>query len=112
MGVSGCGKSTIAKALAKDMNAAFLEGDDFHSQSNIDKMKSGIPLTDEDRKGWLESIHAKIKTYTDKGEDCIVSCSALKRRYRDTLRENVAHILFVYLKGSFELIHGWMPLGY
>lgn len=108
MGVSGCGKSTIAEAIAKEMNAVFLEGDDFHSQSNIDKMKAGIPLTDDDRKGWLESIHTKITTDTDKGEDCILSCSALKRKYRDTLRKDMAHILFIYLKGSFELIHGWM----
>ncbi|AYD46402.1 gluconokinase [Arachidicoccus soli] len=108
MGVSGCGKSTIAKAIAKDMNATFLEGDDFHSQSNIDKMKAGIPLTDEDRRGWLESIHAKIESFTENGSDCVVSCSALKHKYRDVLRENLEHILFVYLKGSFELIHSWM----
>jgi len=108
MGVSGSGKSTVAAAIAQKMNAEFIEGDSLHPEENIEKMHRGIPLTDEDRQGWLEKIHAIILQTTGEGKDCVVSCSALKRRYRAVLREDVRHILFVYLKGSFELIHGWL----
>lgn len=108
MGVSGSGKSTIAIAISHRMGAIFLEGDDFHSQSNIDKMAHGHPLTDADRADWLRNIHLKVKELTDQGKDTVVSCSALKRNYRQTLSAQIDQILFVYLKGSFALIHSWM----
>lgn len=108
MGVSGCGKSTIARAIQQQTGAVFLEGDDFHSPENIAKMHSGHPLSDQDRAGWLQAIHAKVKSLTDAGRQVIVSCSALKKSYRDTLRANIEQILFIYLKGSYALIHSWM----
>lgn len=108
MGVSGSGKSTVAAAVAQKMQAEFIEGDSLHPPQNIDKMKNDTPLTDEDRKGWLEKIHSIIVQITSEGKDCVVSCSALKRRYRAVLREDVAHIVFIYLKGSYDLIHGWL----
>lgn len=108
MGVSGCGKSTIARAIQQQTGAIFLEGDEFHSAENIAKMHSGHPLNDQDRAGWLKAIHEKVSELTGQGREVIVSCSALKKSYRDTLRANIAHIQFVYLKGSFPLIHSWM----
>lgn len=108
MGVSGSGKSAVGAAVAQMINAVFIEGDDLHSKENIDKMHRGIPLTDEDRKGWLEKIHAAIVQITGEGKDCVVSCSALKLRYRAVLRKDVAHITFIYLKGSYGLIYGWL----
>ena len=107
-GVSGSGKSTIAKAIQEKTGGIFLEGDDFHSEANIAKMHSGHPLTDADRADWLKSIHTKLKELTDQGLTVILSCSALKKSYRDTLRVGIDAILFVYLKGSFSLIHSWM----
>lgn len=108
MGVSGSGKSTVGAAVAQMMHATFIEGDSLHSSQNIEKMHSGIPLSDRDRKGWLETIHGIIEHRTREGEDCVVSCSALKVSYRALLRNDVAHITFIYLKGSYELIYGWM----
>jgi len=108
MGVSGCGKSTIAKAIQKQTGAIFLEGDDFHSPENIAKMHSGHPLTDQDRASWLAAIHSKVNELTAAGKEVIVSCSALKKAYRDTLRNHISAIQFLYLKGSFALIHRWM----
>ncbi|WP_225974452.1 gluconokinase [Arachidicoccus ginsenosidivorans] len=108
MGVSGCGKSTIAKAIVGRTGAVFLEGDDFHSKENIAKMHSGHPLNDQDRAGWLAAIHDKILELTGAGKEVIVSCSALKKSYRDRLRDPRYPILFIYLKGSFSLIHSWM----
>jgi len=108
MGVSGCGKSTIAQAIVGKTGAVFLEGDDFHSAENIAKMHSGHPLNDQDRAGWLTAIHDKILEITSSGKLVIVSCSALKKSYRDQLRDPAYSILFIYLKGSFSLIHSWM----
>lgn len=108
MGVSGCGKSTVGLKIADEMHANFIEGDDLHSESNIAKMKAGIALTDADRVDWLHSIHEAIKADLVQGKSCVVSCSALKHAYRDTIREHISPILFVYLKGSFDLIHSWM----
>lgn len=97
MGVSGSGKSTIGALLAESIEGAFYDGDDFHPPANIEKMASGRPLNDEDRKGWLEKIAELIETAD---EVTIIACSALKKSYRDLLRKAD----FIYLDGSRELI--------
>ena len=100
MGVSGSGKSTVAGALAESLGWLLAEGDDFHSPANIAKMHAGTPLTDDDRAPWLKSIAAWIDVRRQDGEPAIVTCSALKRTYRDLLSGGRPEVLFVYLKGS------------
>jgi carbohydrate kinase (thermoresistant glucokinase family) len=100
MGVSGSGKSTVADALAGRLGWTLAEGDDFHSPENVAKMHSGTPLTDTDRMPWLRAIAAWIDTRRQAGEPAIVTCSALKRTYRDLLSAGRPEVLFVYLKGS------------
>jgi gluconokinase len=85
MGVSGSGKTTLAQALAKLTGWQFAEGDDYHSEANRQKMHSGIPLTDEDRAPWLATLHALILQWHQRGEHGILTCSALKQAYRETL---------------------------
>lgn len=97
MGVSGCGKSTLGRILAKKTGGIFLDGDDFHPPENIIRMKSGIPLTDEDRKGWLESLARQIHSAE---KLTIIACSALKASYRKIL----SGAEFVFLSGPEELI--------
>lgn len=118
MGVSGSGKTVVGNALAdKLQNANFVDGDNLHSQRNVDKMAAGIPLTDEDRIDWLKLIASVGHDQVEHGTTCIMACSALKRAYRDLLREKNQSIRFVYLKGSFDLInnrisqrsHQYMP---
>ena len=104
MGVSGSGKSTVAAALAKSLGWRFAEGDDFHPPANIAKMKSGHPLDDADRMPWLASIAAWIAQCRQAGEPAIVTCSALKRSYRDLLVGGAGDVLFVYLKGAMEVV--------
>ncbi|OFI39867.1 carbohydrate kinase [Arthrobacter sp. SW1] len=102
MGVSGSGKSTVAGVLAGRLGWDLAEGDDLHPQANVDKMHSGQPLTDEDRWPWLGLIADWIRGHTEAGEPGIITCSALKKKYRDVLRgENV---VFVFLQGSKEKI--------
>ncbi|KAA8828692.1 gluconokinase [Bifidobacterium tissieri] len=103
MGVAGCGKSTVAEAIRDRMGYVMAEGDDFHPQANIDKMSAGIPLTDEDRWPWLRVINSWMVARDSIGESTVVSSSALKRSYRDVLRENVP-VFFVHLAGTPELI--------
>ncbi|XP_057776696.1 gluconokinase [Salvia miltiorrhiza] len=86
MGVSGAGKSTIGAMLAQVMNARFLDADDYHPQSNKDKMKGGIPLSDEDRIPWLETLRDALRVSLENGETAILGCSALKKHYREILR--------------------------
>ncbi|KQM74647.1 gluconate kinase [Pedobacter sp. Leaf216] len=105
MGVSGSGKTVIGKALAPRLNAEFIDGDNLHSQRNVDKMASGIPLTDADRLDWLQLIAKVGREHAAHGTTCIIACSALKKAYRDLLRTDNVSIRFVYLKGSFDLIH-------
>ncbi len=104
MGVSGCGKSTVGKAVADHTDTPFLDADDFHPQSNRDKMASGIALNDGDRKPWLETLRDEIKTHNDAGKNLILACSALKESYRDILRQAGPQVAFVYLHGSRELL--------
>ena len=104
MGVSGSGKSTIAAALAERLGFDYEDGDDFHSQANIEKMHAGTPLTDEDRWPWLRAIADAIAAKVDNGRDVVVACSALKRTYRDILVRGRDDVRIVYLKGSRELM--------
>ncbi len=105
MGVSGSGKSTVGRALAADLGWAFLEGDDFHPTANVEKMRGGTPLTDADRRPWLEALQDRLEEACGRGEDLVVACSALKDGYRDHLeRHDPRCVRFVYLSGSEELI--------
>ncbi|MDB5894156.1 MAG: gluconate kinase [Rhodoferax sp.] len=104
MGVSGCGKSTVGRKLADALKLPFLEGDDFHPPENVARMAAGIPLTDADREGWLRTLADRMAEAAGPGEGLVLSCSALKRRYRDVLREGAAGVRFVYLHGSPEVL--------
>jgi gluconokinase len=97
MGVSGCGKSTIAAAVCQRTGAQLIEGDAFHPAANIQKMSAGIPLTDADRQGWLERLAQEAADRWRRSERIVLTCSALKRRYRDTLRDAVPGLGFVFL---------------
>lgn len=104
MGVSGSGKSTVAGVVAGRLGWDLAEGDDLHPERNVTKMQAGEPLTDEDRWPWLETIADWIRQHTQSGTPGVITCSALKRRYRDILRgENV---VFVFLQGSKDNISG------
>lgn len=106
MGVSGSGKSTVGEKLAEALNLPFLEGDSLHPKSNVDKMASGIPLQDEDRWPWLDKIGERMAVAE---QGLIVSCSSLKKSYRDRLRAAVGgQLAFVFLDGSFEVLHEHM----
>lgn len=104
MGVSGSGKSTVGKLLAARLHADYVEGDDYHSQSSIARMSAGQPLTDEDRQEWLLRLQARIRQSSQDGTPLVLACSALKRRYRDMLREADAGLAFVHLDGDRGLI--------
>ncbi|MHB0954017.1 MAG: gluconokinase [Allorhizobium sp.] len=109
MGVSGCGKSSVGALLASHLGLAFIEGDVLHPQANVDKMARGEPLTDEDRWPWLDIIGAQMATSFDRGEGIVLSCSALKKVYRDRLRAASGNRLsFVFLDGSRELLQSRM----
>lgn len=102
MGVAGCGKSTVGAALCERMGARLIEGDAFHPESNVRKMSAGIPLTDADRAGWLIRLGQELAQAVAAGDLAVLACSALKRRYRDTLRAAVAGLGFVFLELSPE----------
>jgi gluconokinase len=102
-GVSGAGKTTVAKQLARELGWGFLEADDFHPAANIEKMRNGCPLTDEDRWPWLERLREEIKRSLAAGENTVLACSALKRAYRDCLRVG-SEVKFVFLCGDHALI--------
>jgi gluconokinase len=104
MGVSGSGKTAVGARLATALGVEFVEGDAYHSASNIQKMSKGIPLTDEDRQGWLRAIATRIRNANEAGNGIVVSCSALKRAYRDLLRNEAGSVQFVFLRGGTDLI--------
>lgn len=104
MGVSGSGKTTIGAMLAGRLGWTYAEADDFHPAANVEKMHAGHPLTDEDRWPWLEAIGAWIDERIAAGEPAVVTCSALKRAYRDKMRDDRQGLRLVYLEGSRELI--------
>jgi len=117
MGVSGSGKTTIAALLAARLGWRLAEADAFHSPANVAKMRSGIPLTDADREPWLGAIAAWIDGVRAAGSRGVVTCSALKRRYRERLARGRDDVRFVYLRGDYALIaariaartHEYMP---
>jgi gluconokinase len=102
-GVSGAGKTTVGKLLARQLGWQFLEADDFHPAANIEKMRSGRPLTDEDRWPWLDCLREQIKRLLATGENAVLACSALKRAYRDRLRVS-DEVKFVFLRGDYALV--------
>ena len=104
MGVSGSGKTTVAAMLAGRLGWAFQEGDDLHPRENVEKMKAGTPLTDADREPWLRRIAQKIDDWQEHGSSGVVTCSALKRSYRDIIIGQRPNIRLVYLRGSLDLI--------
>jgi carbohydrate kinase (thermoresistant glucokinase family) len=104
MGVSGCGKTTVAERLRDSLGLAFAEGDAFHPRENVDKMASGRPLTDEDRGPWLEALVAWTRERDAEGVSTVLSCSALRRSYRETLREADPDTLFVHLHADFAVL--------
>ena len=101
MGVSGCGKTAVGKALAERIGCSFLEGDEYHPSANISKMSSGMPLNDGDRVEWMQRIRNAIN---DAREKVIISCSALKKEHRDFLRDSGRFVLFLHLEGERGLI--------
>ena len=108
MGVSGSGKSTVAKGLSTVLGWEFAEGDAFHPEANVAKMSSGTPLTDEDRWPWLEAIGEWISGKESRGESAVVTCSALRRVYRDLLREGRPHVRFLHVTAESDVIRDRM----
>ena len=104
MGVSGSGKTTVAAMLAGALHCSFLEGDELHPPANVEKMRSGTPLSDADRLPWLRRIAEAIDGWRDRQESGVVTCSALKRAYRDILIGDRRDVTLVYLRGSRDLI--------
>jgi gluconokinase len=117
MGVSGSGKTTVAELLAKQLEWPFMEGDRLHPPVNVEKMRQGIPLTDADRGPWLDRIGEELKGWAAAGKSGVLTCSALKRAYRDRIRSARPDVRFIYIKGSEALIesrvgarhHEYMP---
>ena len=113
MGVSGCGKSTVGPMLAARLACPFLDADEFHPPANVAKMAAGTPLTDADRRPWLELLNGKLH----ERENAVLACSALKEAYRQVLCQGLADCRFVHLRGNLELIrsrladrqHRYMP---
>jgi gluconokinase len=109
MGVSATGKTTVAEQLAEELDCEFVEGDSLHPRQNIEKMEHGIPLTDEDRWPWLQAIAELVAVRDHEGTSTVVTCSALKRSYRNVLRD-AAPTFFVHLHAPFEVLEQRMQL--
>jgi gluconokinase len=104
MGVSGAGKSAVGSALAERHGIPFVDGDDLHSRDNVEKMASGVPLTDEDRAPWLQAIRNALQAYSAAGTSAVVACSALKESYRELLLDGLPEVSLVYLRGTREVL--------
>jgi gluconokinase len=104
MGITGSGKSTVGAMLAHALGIDFVEGDDYHPPENVRRMAAGIPLTDADRADWLRALAARLREARESGAGLVVTCSALKRSYRDVLRTAAPEVQFVYLSGLRPLI--------
>lgn len=103
MGVVGAGKTTVGRLLAQQLKWKFADADDFHPVANIDKIRQGIPLSDDDRRPWLKLLRASIANWSSAGVNVVLACSALKENYRQQLTTG-PDVRFVYLKGSADLI--------
>ena len=116
-GVSSSGKSTVGEALAKRLNARFLDADDFHPESNVRKMASGVPLDDEDRWPWLDRLNSELRQAADRGESLVLACSALKLAYRERLAAGIDGLQLILLSGGRQVLaaraaarsHRYMP---
>lgn len=108
MGVSGCGKSTVGRALAEALGWPFFDADDFHPAANIQKMSAGIPLTDADRGPWLDRLHDLLAAESTAGRSAVLACSALKEAYRTRLRQGADDVRFVHLRGTPDEIRQLM----
>ena len=104
MGVSGSGKTTVAEELARRLGWEFAEGDDHHPAGNVAKMRAGVPLTDPDREPWLRDLAAWLAEREQAGASCVLTCSALKRSYRDLLREGNESVFFAYVAVPEEVL--------
>jgi gluconokinase len=104
MGVSGSGKSTVAAGLVDRLGWEFAEGDDFHPRGNVEKMRNGVPLDDDDRRPWLRTLAAWIGEHEQAGASVVVTCSALKRSYRDILRDGHPSVWFAHVTADGDLI--------
>jgi carbohydrate kinase (thermoresistant glucokinase family) len=104
IGPMGCGKTTVGKVLSRKLGWPFYDGDDFHPPENVEKMRRGVPLNDEDRKPWLTILRKEIDTWLQSGQSALLACSALKRQYRDMLGIDQKKVISVYLKGSYALL--------
>jgi carbohydrate kinase (thermoresistant glucokinase family) len=102
MGVSGCGKSTVGELLGTELATGFLDGDSLHPQTNIDKMAAGHPLNDEDREPWLREVGERLGS--NESGSMVIACSALKRKYRDTIRAHAPGTVFIHLHGTVEML--------
>ena len=104
MGVSGCGKTSVGKSLARSLGWDFYDADDFHPPANVAKMANGIPLDDSDRAPWLATLHDLISSSLKADKPGVLACSALKERYRQRLMDGNEGVQLIYLKGSYDLI--------
>jgi gluconokinase len=104
MGVTGVGKTTVGQLLAQRTGWPLYDADDYHSPANVEKMRAGIPLTDDDRWPWLDRLNALLREADARGESAILACSALKERYRTRLQQGLQGVRWVHLKGDIELI--------
>src|SRR5262245_12925350 len=105
MGVSGSGKSTVGRVLAHSLGWTFVEADDYHPAGNVEKMRRGVPLDDDDRRPWLAALRQRLDAAVARGEDVVLACSALKHAYQDYLEQHSPGVVhYVHLRGSEELI--------
>jgi gluconokinase len=116
-GVSGCGKTTTGIGLAELLGATFFDADDFHPAANVEKMRAGLPLNDEDRAPWLANLNEALRSQHSQGKAAILACSALKQAYRQTLAQGLESVQFIHLKGDRQMLfdrmqsrqHRYMP---
>ncbi len=105
MGVSGAGKTTVGRLLARDLGWTFLDADDYHPATNVEKMRRGVPLNDDDRRPWLDALRGRVDEAVARGENVVLACSALKHAYQEYLQHDaVGQVHYVHLRGSEELI--------
>jgi gluconokinase len=105
MGVAGCGKTTVGRALAARLGWVFYDADDYHPPQNVAKMSAGIPLTDEDRAGWLADLHQLIVDCLQNDRPAVLACSALKQAYRQALLAGTSGVQVVYLRADYDLCY-------